>query len=102
MHFPQTPSKLKRHRVSLSTNLRRRAAVRYLASVCVVLVLSASLLLMQFYGNLRRNPDPQDTDFRGWKFSFDKLNQFNANFVQTELVKSFLVSGEYRQRFETP
>ncbi len=64
--------------------------------------LNRAFVLMQFYGYLRRNPDdPQDTDFRGWKFWLDKLNQFNGNFVQAEMVKSFLVAGEYRQRFGT-
>jgi len=62
--------------------------------------LNRDLVLMQFYGYLRRNPDdPQDTDFRGWKFWLDKLDQFNGNFVQAEMVKAFLVSSEYRQRF---
>lgn len=65
--------------------------------------LNRAFVLMQFYGYLRRNPDdPQDTDFRGWKFWLDKLNQFNGNFVDAEMVKAFLVSGEYRQRFGTP
>jgi uncharacterized repeat protein (TIGR01451 family) len=65
--------------------------------------LNRAFVLMQYYGYLRRNPDdPQDTDFRGWKFWLDKLNEFNGNFVQAEMVKSFLVSGEYRQRFGTP
>ena len=65
--------------------------------------LNRAFVLMQYYGYLRRNPDdPQDTDFRGWKFWLDKLNQFNGNFVDAEMVKSFLVSGEYRQRFGTP
>ena len=65
--------------------------------------LNRAFVLMEFYGYLRRNPDdPQDTDFRGWKFWLDKLNQFNGNFVEAEMVKSFLVSGEYRQRFGTP
>jgi hypothetical protein len=59
-----------------------------------------AFVLMQYYGYLRRNPDdPQDTDFRGWKFWLDKLNQFNGNFVQAEMVKAFLDSTEYRQRF---
>jgi len=59
-----------------------------------------AFVLMQFYGYLRRNPDdPQDTDFRGWKFWLDKLNQFNGNFVQAEMVKAFITSTEYRQRF---
>ncbi|HWN10271.1 MAG TPA: FG-GAP-like repeat-containing protein [Pyrinomonadaceae bacterium] len=65
--------------------------------------LSRAFVLMQFYGYLRRNPDdPQDTDFRGWKFWLDKLNQFNGNFVNAEMVKAFLDSGEYRQRFGMP
>jgi hypothetical protein len=64
--------------------------------------LNRAFVLMQFYGYLRRNPDdPQDTDFRGWKFWLDKLNEFNGNFVNAEMVKAFLVSGEYRQRFGT-
>ena len=28
-----------------------------------------------------------------------KLNQFNGNYVDAEMVKAFLVAGEYRQRF---
>lgn len=64
--------------------------------------LSRAFVLMQFYGYLRRNPDdPQDTDFRGWKFWLDKLNQFNGNFVSAEMVNAFLLSSEYRQRFGT-
>jgi subtilisin family serine protease len=57
-------------------------------------------VLMQYYGYLRRNPDdPQDTNFAGWKFWLDKLNQFNGNFVNAEMVKAFLTSIEYKQRF---
>jgi len=49
---------------------------------------------------LRRNPDdPQDVDFAGWKFWLDKPNQFNGNFVEAEMVKAFIVSIEYRNRF---
>jgi hypothetical protein len=59
-----------------------------------------AFVLMQFFGYLRRNPnDPQDTDYTGYEFWLTKLNQFNGNFVNAEMVKSFLVSGEYRQRF---
>ncbi len=59
-----------------------------------------AFVLMQYYGYLRRNPnDPQDFDFRGWEFWLNKLNQFNGNFVQAEMVKAFIVSAEYRQRF---
>ncbi|HET6891967.1 MAG TPA: Calx-beta domain-containing protein, partial [Pyrinomonadaceae bacterium] len=59
-----------------------------------------AFVLMQYYGYLRRNPDdPQDTDFGGWEFWLNKLNQFNGNFVQAEMVKAFIDSIEYRQRF---
>jgi hypothetical protein len=59
-----------------------------------------AFVLMQYYGYLRRNPDdPSDTDFRGWKFWLDKLNQFGGNFVQAEMVKAFITSTEYQQRF---
>ena len=55
---------------------------------------------MQFFGYLRRNPnDPQDTDYTGYEFWLTKLNQFNGNFVNAEMVKAFITSAEYRQRF---
>jgi hypothetical protein len=62
--------------------------------------LNRAFVLMQYYGYLRRNPDDvPDADFRGWKFWLDKLNQFGGNFVQAEMVKAFLDSTEYIDRF---
>ena len=62
--------------------------------------LNRAFVLMQYYGYMRRNPnDPPDTDFRGWKFWLDKLDQFNGNFVEAQMVKAFIDSIEYRQRF---
>jgi hypothetical protein len=59
-----------------------------------------AFVLMQYFGYLRRNPnDLPDGDFSGFNFWLSKLDQFNGNFVAAEMVKSFLVSGEYRQRF---
>jgi len=59
-----------------------------------------AFVLMQFFGYLRRNPnDPQDTDYTGYEFWLNKLNQFNSNFVNAEMVKAFISSTEYRQRF---
>ncbi|HUS09089.1 MAG TPA: DUF4214 domain-containing protein, partial [Pyrinomonadaceae bacterium] len=59
-----------------------------------------AFVLMQYFGYLRRNPnDPPDTDYAGYNFWLDKLNDFNGNFVNAEMVKAFLVSIEYRQRF---
>jgi hypothetical protein len=59
-----------------------------------------AFVLMQFFGYLRRNPnDPQDSDYTGYDFWLTKLNQFNGNFQNAEMVKAFITSGEYRQRF---
>jgi len=56
--------------------------------------------LMQYIGYLRRNPnDAADADYTGYDFWFTKLNAFNGNFVAAEMVKAFITSGEYRQRF---
>jgi hypothetical protein len=61
-----------------------------------------AFVLMQYFGYLRRNPyDPPEPtlDYQGYNFWLSKLNQFGGNFVDAEMVKAFLVSGEYRQRF---
>jgi hypothetical protein len=59
-----------------------------------------AFVLMQYFGYLRRNPDdPQDSDHTGYDFWLQKLTEHNGNFVSAEMVKSFIVSGEYRQRF---
>jgi hypothetical protein len=62
--------------------------------------LNRAFVLMQYYGYLRRNPDDTpNSDFSGWSFWLSKLNEFNGNFVQAEMVKAFISSSEYRQRF---
>ncbi len=59
-----------------------------------------AFVLMQFIGYLRRNPnDSPDSDYTGYDFWLTKLNQFNGNFVNAEMVKAFITSAEYRQRF---
>jgi len=59
-----------------------------------------AFVLMQYLGYLRRNPnDPQDPDYSGFDFWLQKLNQFNGDYVKAEMVKAFISSGEYRQRF---
>jgi len=59
-----------------------------------------AFVLMQYLGYLRRNPnDQQDTDYSGFDFWLTKLNQFNGNFVNAEMVKAFITSTEYRSRF---
>ena len=59
-----------------------------------------AFVLTQYFGYLRRNPnDAPDADFSGYNFWLGKLNQFNGNFVDAEMVKAFLTSTEYRRRF---
>ena len=59
-----------------------------------------AFVLMQFFGYLRRNPDgAPDKDFSGFNFWLGKLDEFNGNFIQAEMVKAFLESIEYRNRF---
>ncbi len=59
-----------------------------------------AFVLMQYFGYLKRNPDEgNDTDFSGYNFWLGKLNQFGGNFVNAEMVKAFIQSAEYNQRF---
>ena len=64
--------------------------------------LNRAFVLMQYYGYLRRNPDDAPEpglNFGGWNFWLSKLNEFNGNFVEAEMVKAFLTSFEYIDRF---
>jgi YVTN family beta-propeller protein len=87
-----------------NTTAGRAAAVRSVAENAAFKQRESNkaFVLMQYFGYLRRNPDdaPEATlDFQGYNFWLSKLNQFNGNFVQAEMVKAFITSIEYRQRF---
>lgn len=59
-----------------------------------------AFVLMQYFGYLRRDPNSgQDTDYTGYDFWLIKLNQFNGNYINAEMVKAFISSIEYRNRF---
>jgi hypothetical protein len=59
-----------------------------------------AFVLEQYFGYLRRNPnDAPDSDFGGYNFWLGKLNEFGGNYINAEMVKAFIVSGEYKQRF---
>ena len=59
-----------------------------------------AFVLAQFFGYLRRDPNATpDPDYTGYEFWLGKLNQFNGNFVNAEMVKAFILSGEYQGRF---
>ena len=53
-----------------------------------------AFVMMQYFGYLRRDPDES-----GLQYWLNKLNSFNGNFEQAEMVKAFLHSSEYRARF---
>jgi uncharacterized protein (TIGR03118 family) len=53
-----------------------------------------AFVTMEYFGYLRR-----DADTAGFNFWLNKLNAFNGNFINAEMVKAFLSSSEYRQRF---
>jgi len=62
--------------------------------------LSPAFVLMQYFGYLQRNPsDPPDSNLVGYNFWLLKLNEFGGDFHRAQMVKSFLISGEYRSRF---
>jgi hypothetical protein len=62
--------------------------------------LNKAFVLMQYFGYLRRDPNAlPDSDFSGYDFWLNKLNSFGGNFVNAEMVKAFILSGEYRHRF---
>jgi uncharacterized delta-60 repeat protein len=59
-----------------------------------------AFVYMQYVGYMRRGPgEAPDSNFDGYNFWLGKLNQFNGNFVQAEMVKAFISSDEYRHRF---
>jgi hypothetical protein len=72
-----------------------------------------AFVLMEYFGYLRRNPDDApDNNFSGYDFWLNKMNQFTVagedvrnesvalgRVKRAEMVKAFIVAGEYRQRF---
>jgi hypothetical protein len=82
----------------------RAAALRSVAesSSVAAKLNNEAFVLMQYFGYLQRNPyDPPEStlDYSGYNFWLGKLNQFNGDFIAAEMVKAFISSPEYRQRF---
>jgi len=60
-----------------------------------------AFVLMQYFGYLHRNTDEgPDADMSGFNFWLKKLDDNGGNFVQAEMVRAFIESGEYRNRFD--
>lgn len=59
-----------------------------------------AFVLMQYFGYLGRDPNAApDTNYSGYNFWRNKLDSFNGDFRRAEMVRAFLVAGEYRGRF---
>ena len=53
-----------------------------------------AFVALEYFGYLRRDPD-----LAGYNFWLNKLSQFNGDYIAAEMVKAFISSSEYRQRF---
>ena len=81
----------------------RAAALRVVARTDTIknAEFNSAFVLMQYFGYLRRNPtDPPDVDDSGYQFWLGKLNAFNGDPIGSEMVRSFILSTEYRARFD--
>jgi TolB protein len=59
-----------------------------------------AFVLMQYFGYLRRNPnDAPDSNFDGYYYWLSKRDQFKGDYINAQMVKAFIDSIEYRQRF---
>jgi hypothetical protein len=100
---PLSPSERNQLVNDLATSAKTRAQVLRAVvedSDFVSAEFNRAFVLMQYFGYLRRNPnDAPDIDYTGYDFWLTKLNQFNGNYINAEMVKAFLSSIEFRQRF---
>jgi len=50
-------------------------------------------VLTEYFAYLRRDPNPlPDNNYTGSEFRLAKLNQFNGNYINAQMVKAFLSS----------
>ena len=56
--------------------------------------LRTAFVVLEYHGYMRRDPDDV-----GYGFWLKKLNDNNGNYVAAEMVKAFITSDEYQQRF---
>jgi len=79
---------------------RAHALLRLTAAPEFARETTIAFVQMQYLGYLRRNAnDSPDSNFDGFDFWVTKLNRFNGDFINAEMVKAFLESREYRARF---
>jgi thermitase len=85
---------------------RARALLRVAEHAALVAKeFNRAFVLMQYFGYLRRNPDDvgfdgkADPAFSGFNFWLKKLDDEGGDFHKAELVRAFIESIEFRQRF---
>src|SRR5256714_371305 len=60
-----------------------------------------AFVLMQYFGYLHRNPNEgPDADMSGYNFWLKKLDDNSGDFIRAEMVRAFIESTEYRDRFD--
>ncbi len=87
---------------SSADNAARARVLRRVAenSALALQEFNRAFVLMEYFGYLRRNANEgQDTDYSGYDFWLQKLNQFNGDYQKAEMVKAFISSSEYWHRF---
>jgi hypothetical protein len=85
-----------------SDALARGRALRKVAenSLLAQKEFNQAFVLMQYFGYLHRDPNTgPDSDFSGYNFWLNKLDSFNGNYGDAQMVEAFLLAGEYRGRF---
>jgi hypothetical protein len=55
---------------------------------------NSAFVLMQYFGYLRRDPERD-----GYLFWLNIMNRLNGDFKKADMVKAFLISIEYNDRF---
>jgi hypothetical protein len=80
----------------LGNGMTRAAVLRAIAENPNVVAAkrNEAFVMMEYFGYLRREPDAG-----GYLFWLTKLNNFNGNFEQAEMVRSFIIAKEFRDRF---
>lgn len=96
--------------------VRQRCAKLWRARAIFRAYYNQAFVQAEYFGYLRRDPnDPPDNNWGGYDFWLTKMNQYSLpgeDVIQPadayervkrgEMVKAFIVSSEYRQRFGKP
>ncbi len=93
---PRRPELVNEYLLGATQTQSRARVIRKVTeySEYVAAEFNRAFVTMEYFGYLRRDPDPA-----GFTFWLNKLNAFGGDFRAAEMVKAFITSSEYRQRF---